>query len=117
MKGYVELLEAAGFKKGRPDSSTRADAAYYKRIRGPKCNCNEKSPSLGIKVYESDQYKKYGHDIPTGFEFSLYGELKNRTWLHLNLYSINEQQLNNLAYYVRVAEAVWLAAYSEDDNA
>jgi hypothetical protein len=30
MKGYVELLEAAGFKKGRVDTYTRADAVYYK---------------------------------------------------------------------------------------
>ncbi len=114
MSNYVELLEGAGFKKWPVPPSSRADAVYYKTIRGPKCNCNEKSPSLGVNVYESKYYN--GHDIPTGFEFSLYGELKNRTWLHLNLYSINEQQLNNLNYYVRVAEAVWLAAYSEEEN-
>ena len=106
MSGYVELLEAAGFKRGSLDPSTRADAVYYKRIRGPECNCNERSPSLGVNVY-----------WPDSFEFAMYGELKNGTWLHLNLYSINEQQLNNLNYYVRVAEAIWLAAYSEEENA
>lgn len=107
MKGYVELLEAAGFKKGRVDTYTRADAVYYKRIKGPECNCNQRSPSLGVNVY-----------LPTNFELSMYGELKNGTWLRLNLYSINEQQLNSLNYYVRLAEVMWEAAFNiKEQNA